>query len=97
MITDEIIRCWRTNYGLEDNTPAEAAAWWEAKLGHAPSGAVAALGTCLEEIDRLHADLNAARYALAHHEIAIAALMRKIEHERTHRHRSKANLPLHIR
>ena len=58
-ITQEVIDCWRINYGLDKRSPAEAAKWWEMNCqGFAPSGAVAALGTALDEIDRLRADIH---------------------------------------
>ena len=55
------IDCWRINYGLDKRTPAQAAQWWGDNLrGLAPSGAVAALGVALDEIDALRDD--AGRY-----------------------------------
>lgn len=51
------IDCWRTNYGLDKRTPAEAAKWWGDNLrGLAPSGCVAALGVALDELDALRKD-----------------------------------------
>jgi hypothetical protein len=55
MIDAETIRVWRINYGLDTRTPAEAMRWWDTQVGHAPPGAVAALGICLDEIERLRA------------------------------------------
>jgi hypothetical protein len=53
-VDDEMIQCWRVNYGLTQRTPDEAMRWWhDHNHGMAPAGAVAALGICLEEITRL--------------------------------------------
>jgi hypothetical protein len=50
----EMVDCWKVNYGLADKSPAEAMRWWESEnRGCAPAGAVAALGLCLIEIERL--------------------------------------------
>tara|TARA_R110000868_G_scaffold8110_1_gene41863 strand:- start:481 stop:753 length:273 start_codon:yes stop_codon:yes gene_type:complete len=52
MITPEMIETWRTNYGLDKRSPAEAARWWSDKYdGLAPAGAVAAFGYLLEARD----------------------------------------------
>ena len=54
MITDEMINDWRINYGLDVSSPEDAGRWWsERNDGKAPAGAVAALGLCIEEIERL--------------------------------------------
>ena len=54
MITDDMIECWKVNYGLDKRTPQDAARWWHDSFnGLAPAGAVAALGLCLLEIERL--------------------------------------------
>ena len=53
MITEETIEAWRINYGLDKRSPADAMRWWESNMRAAPSGAVAALGLCLEEIENL--------------------------------------------
>jgi hypothetical protein len=56
MIDDETINVWRINYCLLGRSPAEALKWWnDRNRGLAPAGAVAALGTCLDEINRLNA------------------------------------------
>lgn len=56
-ITDDMVDCWRVNYGLDKMTPAEAMRWWESSCdGSAPAGAVAALGLCLAERDSLLRD-----------------------------------------
>lgn len=56
-VTPEMIDCWRANYGLDARTPADALRYWnERHAGIAPAGAVAALGLCIEEIERLRAD-----------------------------------------
>lgn len=57
MIDAETIRTWRINYGLDTRTPEQAMRWWSGEMhGCAPAGAVAALGLCLDEIDRLRAE-----------------------------------------
>lgn len=62
MIDAETIRCWRINYGLDTRTPEEAMRWWSThRDGMAPAGAVAALGLCLQERDRLRSALLSAR------------------------------------
>ena len=62
-ITQDMIDCWRANYGLDQRSPADAARWWcDSTYGMAPSGAVAALGLVLQELDALRKD--AERYAL---------------------------------
>jgi hypothetical protein len=54
MVTKEMIKCCRINYKLDDRTYDEAFRWWHDKMnGMAPAGAVAALGLCLDEIERL--------------------------------------------
>lgn len=61
-ITEDMIACWRVNYGLDKMTPADAMRWWEKSFnGSAPAGAVAALGLCLAEIDALRAELEECR------------------------------------
>lgn len=58
-LTDDHIQCWKINYGLDKRTPQEAMQWWHdgngGYGGMAPAGAVAALGLCLLEIERLRA------------------------------------------
>ena len=57
------IDCWRTNYGLDKRTPAQAASWWGDNLrGLAPSGCVAALGVALDELDALRKDAERYRW-----------------------------------
>lgn len=59
MIDAETIRTWRINYGLDARSPAEAMRWWSGEMhGCAPAGAVAALGICLDEIERLRSAIN---------------------------------------
>jgi hypothetical protein len=49
-IDQATIDCWRSNYGLDKRSPAEAARWWADNMqGKAPAGAVAALGILLNE------------------------------------------------
>ena len=59
MIDAKMIAEWKTNYGLNLRSPEEAGRWWNKHLGVAPAGAVAALGLCIEEIERLRSDLIA--------------------------------------
>jgi hypothetical protein len=55
----EMVEVWKSNYGLAYNSPEDAMRWWEkATKGWAPAGAVAALGLCLIEIERLKAERN---------------------------------------
>jgi hypothetical protein len=59
MIDAKTIDCWRVNYGLDKRSPEDAHRWWNENFsGLAPSGAVAALGLCLIEIERLRAELQ---------------------------------------
>lgn len=56
-IDDKMLSDWRINYGLDTCTPAEAMRWWHDSMdGKAPAGAVAALGLCIDEIERLRAE-----------------------------------------
>ena len=58
-IDADTLNCWRINYRLDKATPEEAARWWnEQANGFAPSGAVAALGLCINEIERMRASLH---------------------------------------
>jgi hypothetical protein len=50
MIDAKTMREWRINYGLDRRSPEDAARWWGCG---APAGAVAALGLCLDEVERL--------------------------------------------
>lgn len=60
-IDAKMLSDWRINYGLDTRTPAEAMRWWHDHMdGKAPAGAVAALGLCIDEIERLRAALEAA-------------------------------------
>lgn len=53
-VTPDMIECWKVNYGLDKRSPAEAAQMWQASfMRGAPAGAVAALGLCIQEIERL--------------------------------------------
>lgn len=55
----KMLNDWRTNYNLVGRTPAEAMRWWHDHMnGKAPAGAVAALGLCINEIERLTAALQ---------------------------------------
>lgn len=63
-ITQDMIDCWRVNYGLDTRSPADAARWWDEHYkGMAPAGAVAALGLLLAERATLDAAVAAARAA----------------------------------
>ena len=65
MIDADTIATWRINYGLEGRTPAEAAKYWQDGIyGAAPSGAVAALGTCINEFERLRSDYDLLKRAV---------------------------------
>ena len=56
-IDAKMVADWRINYGLDTRTPAEAMRWWHDNMdGKAPAGAVAALGLCIDELERLRAD-----------------------------------------
>ena len=58
-IDAKMLSDWRINYGLVSRTPAEAMNWWHDHMnGKAPAGAVAALGLCINEIERLTAALQ---------------------------------------
>ena len=60
-IDAKMLSDWRINYGLDTRTPAEAMRWWHDSMdGKAPAGAVAALGLCIDELERLRAALVAA-------------------------------------
>jgi hypothetical protein len=57
-ITDEYIRDWKVNYGLDQRSPADAMRWWNDNMnGMAPAGAVAALGLLIQEREALKAEL----------------------------------------
>ena len=56
MISEEMIDCWRINYGLDTRSPEDAGRWWnDNNAGMAPAGAVAALGIVLDELERMRA------------------------------------------
>jgi hypothetical protein len=62
VIDHDMIACWKVNYGLDTRTPADAMRYWDERCnGMAPAGAVAALGLCIEHIERLRAELAEAR------------------------------------
>ncbi len=62
MIDHDMIACWQVNYGLDTRTPADAMRYWDERCnGMAPAGAVAALGLCIEHIERLRTELAEAR------------------------------------
>jgi hypothetical protein len=65
VIDHDMIACWKVNYGLDTRTPADAMRYWDERCnGMAPAGAVAALGLCIEHIERLRAELAEARREL---------------------------------
>ncbi|MBP9032541.1 MAG: hypothetical protein KBG29_01520 [Pseudomonadales bacterium] len=67
MITDDHIKCWKINYGLDNKSPADAMRWWnDNNNGMAPAGAVAALGLCLEEMERMRATIERLREYARH-------------------------------
>jgi glutathione S-transferase len=62
LITSQMLSDWRANYGLDKRTPIKAMHWWQDNMdGKAPAGVVAALGLCINEIERLTAERNALR------------------------------------
>ncbi len=64
-VDEKLISDWRINYGLDTRSPADAMRWWHDHMdGKCPAGAVAALGLCIEHIERLRAELVEARRAL---------------------------------
>jgi hypothetical protein len=64
-VSQEVIACWRKNYGLDKRTPAEAARWWHDNLDRkAPAGCVAALGIALDDMDMLRAEIERLRDGL---------------------------------
>ena len=66
MVTQEMVDCWRVNYGLDKRTPEDAMRYWaETVYGCSPAGAVAALGLVLEERDQMRLALMIAEAALA--------------------------------
>jgi hypothetical protein len=67
VIDHDMIACWKVNYGLDTRTPADAMRYWDERCnGMAPAGAVAALGLCIEHIERLRAELAEARRDAEH-------------------------------
>lgn len=70
-IDEETIQVWRINYGLDERSPADAMRWWETNLGSAPSGAVAALGLCLDEIEKLQRTVNEKNVIIYDHQAQI--------------------------
>jgi hypothetical protein len=82
-VTPEAISDWRTNYDLHGRTPIEAAMLWASRVppGYAPAGAVAALGTAIQEIERLWAEQDDAQTTITN-----------LETERNHYAREWAGL-----
>ena len=65
-ITQEMVDCWRANYGLDTRSPVDAARYWsDACAGMAPAGAVAALGLLLQERDALRKEAERYRWLAA--------------------------------
>lgn len=65
LITSQMLSDWRANYGLDKRTPIKAMHWWQDNMdGKAPAGVVAALGLCINEIERLTAELETERMRL---------------------------------
>jgi len=80
-IDDKMLAGWRINYGLDTRTPAEAMRWWYDRMdGKAPAGAVAALGFCIDEIERLRADQSRQIERLR---AALVAAMEVVQQDRT--------------
>lgn len=74
MIDHDMIACWKINYGLDTRTPADAMRYWDERCnGMAPAGAVAALGLCIEHIERLETDRIAMRHELEIERARLAA------------------------
>lgn len=66
LITSQMLSDWRANYGLDKRTPIKAMHWWQDNMdGKAPAGVVAALGLCINEIERLTAERDELRRQLA--------------------------------
>jgi hypothetical protein len=62
LITSQMLSDWRANYGLDKRTPIKAMHWWQDNMdGKAPAGVVAALGLCINEIERLTAERDELR------------------------------------
>jgi hypothetical protein len=56
-VDEKLISDWRINYGLDTRSPADAMRWWHDHMdGKCPAGAVAALGLCIDEIERLRSE-----------------------------------------
>ena len=69
LITSQMLSDWRANYGLDKRTPIKAMHWWQDNMdGKAPAGVVAALGLCINEIERLTASLKRANETAEHFE-----------------------------
>jgi hypothetical protein len=70
LITSQMLSDWRANYGLDKRTPIKAMHWWQDNMdGKAPAGVVAALGLCINEIERLTAERDELRRQLAEAEL----------------------------
>lgn len=68
-ITDDMVDCWRINYGLDKRSPEDAMRWWDSRWsGHAPAGAVAALGLLLQEREALIAEIDRIRSGIEREE-----------------------------
>ncbi len=66
LITSQMLSDWRANYGLDKRTPIKAMHWWQDNMdGKAPAGVVAALGLCINEIERLTAERDELRRQFA--------------------------------
>lgn len=62
-ITQDMVDCWSTNYGLDTRSPEEAARFWDESIyGMAPAGAVAALGMLIQERQAMRNDAERYRY-----------------------------------
>ena len=70
LITSQMLSDWRANYGLDKRTPIKAMHWWQDNMdGKAPAGVVAALGLCINEIERLTAERDELRRQFAEAEL----------------------------
>lgn len=72
LIDAKMLSDWRINYGLVGRTHAEAMRWWHDNMdGKAPAGAVAALGLCIDEIERLTAENERLRGLLLRYRLEV--------------------------
>lgn len=81
-VTDDMIACWRINYGLDTKSPEDAMRMWNDQFnGRAPPGAVAALGLALQHIDQLRAEIAARKEADTRSTIAAWDQIKRLQGE----------------